>query len=1076
MLETQETAGTGIRCNTRKAGGRGQSCNLIGRHHFRREFQKERAPLRVRGLGAAGIKRNSCSRSRSICGEAEFRVNDPSSELEKNHMNGKRSFVAASVLCLHDTCFLYPACQKCGTRLLFNHGRFQCPKRDCLSIAQNVNYRYRLSLKVAGKCDIFNITVFGSCLEPYFGAAAGFLNRYCEDLKKELQEPEGEQVQDLLVRAVEHCFIGRSFIFGVKTSESQTGLLSFSPSLLQSTTGKNKYKKHLIACQIAVPNSTIYGCTVINYYKKLVDSISPKDASSSSLLSASQFISIDQTTPKINSLSGCTQLTGANQLTNPWQQDFALTFTSGDCITVEEFSTAGTSRVSSKRSIRSLEHIEGATCKRKYNKRKFTGFATSLSQNSNDINGCSTNTMGSLPSSIELHRLPANESTHQYSDTSFELAEDYLESGLFDTRRLCIQKFEESNWKDNVFLLSDKSCSPLDCKDSILWDELPFSESLGEFIAKVEADLERDDEENALPMRVNAIDVAIHSCSLNKLKTDDHSGILEQKRRSREWGINSTKCKLLEVRKTRNKRTSYKGDSHNLNDTIEHLVLADGFRNDVTEKLVSPPRSPPLWTRDDTCGVCTPNPEAVGKIGSAFLSPINVINCSTYPGQTIQPKMYNCQDDQAIERSTLPTNHELIAVNKQSMDGSCALSNAAFQTPLTSAKWLLTKEENFNSQIQDLEHNSNLCNQEPIDRSQLRYIFKNENSLFQNLCPSPEEYDVSGELFSDAGGYEEEAPLCFHRNPSILSQWVPASKPCSKTTCKPSEQQCNTFLHCSEVAPDANQDDNGSLENESQKLLKCDFLDSQDYIPFSQSTPVSRVKHLKYFGVGKKKAFKMSPYIRTHSKETAFKQKQVIFSKNDILMRQSLQVQEVSLSNKTSVSSKSSLLDNSPVSKSYINDSDEWIPPSTIKTQIISHFSSCISDVYKSQGFELLKDASAAAMETTDSKITTEGNKEKDSSNQFRGHLCMKRTPAGNYTTPSLQQKVLNSTKVSPKRTEKLGPLVSREFQVWKGLKMNESLPTTFCTLLAEGEALDCYSPELFAPSTEFSEDESSSF
>ncbi|XP_072898022.1 DNA damage-induced apoptosis suppressor protein [Hemitrygon akajei] len=938
-------------------------------------------------------------------------------------MNGKRSFVAASILCLHDTCFLYPACQKCGSRLFINHGKFQCPKKDCLSIVQNVNYRYRLSVKVAEKCEIFNITVFGSCLEPYFGAAAGFLHRYCEAFKKDLQEPEEERVQDLLVQAVEHCFVGRSFIFGVKTSKSQTSVLSFSPSTLQSTTRKNKCKKHLIACQIAVPNTTVYGCTVINYYKKLLDSIRPKDLSSTSVLSASPaspFISIDQSTPKFNSLSGSTQLTGTSQLTNPWQQDFALTFFSGDCATVEELSIAGTSRVSSKRSITSLEHEEGTTCRRKYKKQIFGAFAASLSLNSSDSIGCNSNTIGSLPSCRESHRLTANECTHQYY-TSSELAEDCLETS-FDNQILCLQKLEDSmsNWNGNVILPSDKSC-PLDCGDSLLWDELPFSESLGEFIAKVEADLERCDEENA-PTKVN--DVAIHSCSLNKLETDKHSGMPGQQRRS---GKNSTK--LLKVRRTKNRRSS-SGDSHNLNDTIDHLVLADGFKNDVTEMLFSP-GTPLLWTRDDTCAAHIPNPVVAGKICTVLLSPINVDNCKNYSDQIIQTKVQSHQDNQAGECVTFPTGH---AVKGQDTSNSYAVSNAVVQTPLTSSKRLLTKEENFYSQIQDLERNSNKCNQEPFYRSRTRSIFKNENNLFQNLCTSAEEYDVSRELFSDVGGYEEETPLCFNRNPSILSQ-KSVPKLGSKTVCKPNDQQCNISLYFSDTASDTiiNQVNNSSPENDSQKLIKCDFPDSQDYIPFSQSTPISRVKHFNCFGVDEKKAFKMSPYVQPCPKEAVFEQKQVVFFKNDF-QQQSLQIPKVSLNNQVSSSSKSSLLDNRPVSKSFVNDADEWIPPSTIKTQLISRFSSYVSDVCNSQGFELFKNvshASAAAMETTDSKITTESNKGKDGSKHFRGYLFMKRTPAGNCTTPSLQRKFINSN-VSQKRTERLGPLVSKKFRLGK--------------------------------------------
>ncbi|XP_069747080.1 DNA damage-induced apoptosis suppressor protein [Narcine bancroftii] len=997
-------------------------------------------------------------------------------------MNEKRYFVAASILHLHDTCFLYPACEKCGSRILFNHGRFQCPRRDCLSIAQNVNYRYRLSAKVAGKGDIFNITIFGSCLEPYFGAAAGFLNRYCEDLKKELEEPEEGKVQDLLVQAVEHCFIGRSFIFGVKASESKTGVLSFSPSFLQSTIRKRKPKKHLIVCQIAVPNTTVYGCTVIHYYKKLLNSIRLKDLSFNSELSTS----IDQSTTKINNLSYlsdntqfCTLLTDANQLSNPWQQDFALTFASGDCCTVEEFPSARTSNARSKTSQKYLDHVEGATCKGIFNQRKFSDFATSVSQNSSDINDCCANTTGKLPSSVELHRLRANECTYQFNDSSFEL-EDNLELS-FDTQRFCTQTFGDSlsNWKD-THLPSDQSCRLLDCNDSTLWDELPFTESLGEFVAKVEASLERCNEENALPTRVNAlttrvngVDGAIHSCFLKSLEIDYHSGVQAQKRRNGEQDINSTKCKLPKSRKTRNGKNFYEGDSNRLNGTVEHLALADVFKNDLTEKLSSPRRSRSVWSGNDSYTIYTPNPEAAGNLCRTDLSPINADNDSTYSDQTILPEMHNQPEKQVDQLLKNLNNH---TINKSSTNKFHLLRSADFQTPLPSAKWLLKMKEN--TLVEDHEHNFDKCDQESVGSSRLLSILKNESNLFHNLCTNLQEYDVSGELFSDAVGNEEESPLCPKRFQCTLSPRS-ASKTFSKTTCKLSEQQCNISLHCMDVAAAtlANENNISSPENYSQKLPKCDFVDSQDCIPCSQSTPVSSVKHLKMFRVGEKQVFKTLPYFKTYPKEAGFYQKQGGFHKYDHLKQQLFHIQKVPQSNQTSVSSKLSLLDSSPVSKSCTSDSNEWISPSTIKTQR-SCFSPCVLNVHESQGFKLFKNVSHAgsgAIATTDSKTATEANKEEDSSNQFRGHLYIKRTPAGNYTTPSFQHKILHSRKVFQKRTEKLGALVSREFQSRKDPKMNESLPAAFRTF-SENKAQDCYSPELFATSTEFSEVEYSSF
>uniref|UniRef100_UPI00398F3C87 DNA damage-induced apoptosis suppressor protein n=1 Tax=Pristiophorus japonicus TaxID=55135 RepID=UPI00398F3C87 len=1014
----------------------------------------------------------------------------------RNHMNVKRSFVVGSILCLHDTCFLYPACQKCGSRLLFNLGRFQCPKRDCVSKAQNMNYRYRLSVKVAGKSDVFNITVFGSCLEPYFGAAAGFLHRFCEDLKKELQEPEEEKVQDLLVQAVEHCFIGRSFIFGVKASESQTGGLSFCKSLLQTTANKSRYKKDLAACQITVPNTAVYGCTVINYYKKLLDSASLKYLSPISLLSDSPLITVDQSSDMINNLTSLlsgntqsyTQINGAHRLSNSWQQDFALTLSSIDCITVEEFSTAETSRAGSKWNIRPPDQVEEATQNRKCNKSTLSAFATSTSQNSSDINVCSTNTMVSLPSSLEVQSLLNNDCRSQYYITSFdELQEDCLKSS-FNT---------QSNGKDSdVFQSANKSCSlledSLDYIDSTLWNDLLFSESLGEFIAKVKANRERCDEEIGLLASATADDGSIHSCSLIKVETDSRqNGAQGQNTRSREVSTDSTNCNLTGFRKTGNKENFYCVDSNNPKNVVDGLVLVDGFKSDdVTEKEVSLATASLLWSGDDSDIEHTPSQEAVVQICSTFINPASAGNCSTQPVQSCEPKLHNNQEEQMGECSSFLPKCKATKVNKltdsfYTTNESYLLNSVNFQTQLAFAKQLLKMKKidtEFQAQMCIKGHNLDKCDMEPVSRSQLSYVLNlYKNSAFQNLCTSPteQEYNISGDLFNDTGGNKEEPSLCLSTK-CILSKPTSASKAFCKTNFKPNEQQCNISL-CLKGAADAleNQNNNSSPENDSQNLSEHDFSDSQDFVPFSQSTPVSRFQSLKSFRGRKNKALKMSPYVSTSPMPAAFRQRQVGLFKNGQLEQQSLQIQNVfqqqSGSNQTSVSSNSSLLSNSLISKSYENDSDEWIPPSATKTRrMSSNLSSCVFNIHKSRGVKLFTHVlyANAAMETADSKTTTEGNKENDSSNQCRGDPYMKRPPAGMHTKPSVQQKVFNSTKVLQDKTEKLGPLVSSEIQIRKCLKVNDFTPAAFHSFYAKSETPSWCSPELFTASAELFEDE----
>ncbi|NXX85580.1 DDIAS protein, partial [Urocolius indicus] len=130
-------------------------------------------------------------------------------------MNSVRRLLAASVISVQNSCFIYPACQKCFSRLIVDSQRFHCLKCGCRGEAEDAHYRYRLSLRVADTRDLFDITVFGSCLDPFFGVTAANLHRCIRDLNQLSGETERDASPGVLIQAVETCFIGKRFIFGV---------------------------------------------------------------------------------------------------------------------------------------------------------------------------------------------------------------------------------------------------------------------------------------------------------------------------------------------------------------------------------------------------------------------------------------------------------------------------------------------------------------------------------------------------------------------------------------------------------------------------------------------------------------------------------------------------------------------------------------------------------------------------------------------------------------------------------------------------------------------------------------------
>lgn len=63
------------------------------------------------------------------------------------------------------------------TEYIFS-SRSRCLKCGFTCDTQNVDYRFRLSLKVSRDTRLFGVTVFGGCLNRFFGITAGGLQRY----------------------------------------------------------------------------------------------------------------------------------------------------------------------------------------------------------------------------------------------------------------------------------------------------------------------------------------------------------------------------------------------------------------------------------------------------------------------------------------------------------------------------------------------------------------------------------------------------------------------------------------------------------------------------------------------------------------------------------------------------------------------------------------------------------------------------------------------------------------------------------------------------------------------------------
>ncbi|XP_065253749.1 DNA damage-induced apoptosis suppressor protein [Emys orbicularis] len=470
-------------------------------------------------------------------------------------MNGRRRLLAASVISVQNSSFVYPSCQNCFSKLIVDSNRFNCLKCGCTGEAKDANYRYKLSLKVAGTSDLFDITVFGSSLEPFFGVTAGSLQRYIKEFNQVSGELDRDASPRVLIQAVKTCFIGRRFIFGVKSSENHDGWHSVFDSILPNCSRINRLTRDLTACQIFLPNTAVAGFTVISYFHRLLQSANFRSSRSSSQRPDCPFIAIDQPSSELSSLcssgsNSCfVQSSGRESFSGPWQQSFGLTSSSVDWVTTEDFSSL------------ELGKAAGEQCK--LQERGFSAELCSLSpsnQTIQDLQLCNSmnerneqedNEFSSLSS--RSNTITVTEKLESFSSLKREWSPDRNSSRLLQSpldlgvKYSCLEiisrhdYLQEKSWnsllcqrKDDSFCSSavspnHGSAAGTSQDDPMIWDELPFSESLNDFIARIE-----NNKSTISPVGLNA-----HKCSLRERSELDEN----HSKTSCRQGIVHTACK-----------------------------------------------------------------------------------------------------------------------------------------------------------------------------------------------------------------------------------------------------------------------------------------------------------------------------------------------------------------------------------------------------------------------------------------------------------------------------------------------------------------------------------------------------
>ncbi|KAM4044792.1 DNA damage-induced apoptosis suppressor protein [Anomaloglossus baeobatrachus] len=370
-------------------------------------------------------------------------------------MNGGRRFLLGTVLSVQNSGFIYPACQNCCSRLSLTSCRYECHKCGCTY--KDAAHRYKLSVKVSEENRLHVITVFGKCLEKIFGASADFVHSHLQVSSQVSGEQEHDRAQDLFFQAAERCLIGRSFIFAVKIPGNFARSNSFSHSNSQG---------NLVACQIILLREDPMSCTVLSYFNQLVAS-----ALSNKSIHPKSDVSTDTTNGYLSD-QGCSESSSGlyqswNHYADYWQQSLGLVSSSTGS-TLDECQCCNYRQSDGSRA-------EQAPYTTQYMKEKLKG--TDMTGHSS-----SSSSVKSSPSKHTITRSPQTSSHFHSFASKSEMAPGQ------ESQNVCKSGSRPSQSCSALSMQFPPQTAETHQAMEEIWEEFPFSESLSEFIAKIEDD------------------------------------------------------------------------------------------------------------------------------------------------------------------------------------------------------------------------------------------------------------------------------------------------------------------------------------------------------------------------------------------------------------------------------------------------------------------------------------------------------------------------------------------------------------------------------------------------------------
>lgn len=858
-------------------------------------------------------------------------------------MNRRRRFLLASVLALQNSSFIYPSCQRCFSRIVLDSQRFTCPKCGSSGEAESASYRYRLSLKVAESSRLCVVTVFGSCLDTFFGLTATGLKRYLEDSGETPEALDSGGRQSLLTTAVENCFIGQSFVFGVTNFGDVCEHDSDPSNFLQPCCQHKGEVRMLVASQMVLPSPHVTGFTVIDYLNQLLHSSNFKKQHCDSQECGSHSLSLDHSDSDLSSRrsSGKTscflESCGRDDFLRFWQPSLELTSTDSQVTANDDVSASEQTMVSgTPNQNRQYISFSKARASKNWHDPLQSSQSRVSCMNKNNTTGklggdfgLQTDHLSPVCPGFRETRLSDSNSLlpPQMQDPSEEdnaecyseaaIKSEYSQDGIPCYQHRDINTTSILQERSAFSLSSLRSKETPSASQTLIWDDLPFSESLNKFLEIVENEIAitETDPKDIKQVIDNGVD---------KFHTD-HSRLSVTPRRN-TGALNAPPLCLRSsqamMKENSRKETFFSSCESNPSPQIEkesqpnktaEPVSTGSNRSDISEWFL------------DTC------------LSALFTSP-NDMEASVTQKRTLQQRD---EISLRLNTSTGDCSHLRNKCCKGCREKSCSDTKGKLAS-LCSKKHgdvsYLHKSENKQcyrwSENQD--DNFTICRKltyplETLCSSPGNTVTAKEmphrpisSNLTQSFSADHEgSYNASADLFDDVAKNKDIGTEITKMSQDVLLPWEASFS-----------ESCVVGENCSQPSqklPLQNISTSRCPRASSQSDSESDFSESQDFVPCSQSTPVAGF-HQRIHGL--RGTFRILPSL--YSNLNANYKKTKMSPENDKQQATSTFPKNVKTPSQKSKSPVVSGLtqpeiNHCPTAEGPENDVDEWVPPTTQK-------------------------------------------------------------------------------------------------------------------------------------------------